>query len=119
MKQLETVQRVLMWLSGLPPEKSTSKWMKIAYIMTTVSVISIDLMAIMCSTVFIYRNVNVDLETALFSLFHNVSSCSVFYEVIAMILLRYKLMRIFEGLAKIYEESKKQSQSKRIPFERI
>lgn len=100
MEPLQTIQRVLTWLCGVPPKESDSKRAKLQYILLTFVVI----MDQVVST--IYRNVSVDLEQTLFSLFHAIGSSSTVYQSIAVILLRYKLIAIIQCLMKIYDDSK-------------
>lgn len=107
MKPLESYQQVLMWLCGSPPHASDSNQRKIAYIALTSMAITANLLSVISSTVFIYRNVSVNLEETLYSLFHNVGSMSSLYQDIATVLLSHKLIRIFENLALIYDQSKK------------
>lgn len=106
MKPLETSQRVLTWLCGYPPDKSETKRMKIAYIAFTLSVITGHLLTLLAGAAFIYKHVSVNLEETLFSLFHTVGSLSMLYQSIGTIVLRRNLMTIFEGLSRIYSESK-------------
>lgn len=107
MNPLESYQRMLMWLCGFPPHASDSKRQKIAYIALTSVAITANLLSVISSTVFIYRNFSVNLEESLYSFFHNVGSMSSLYQDIATVFLRQKLIRIFENLAFIYDQSKK------------
>lgn len=105
MKPLKTCQRVLMWLSGVPPDESDSKGEKTQYILLTLIIITSHLLAAISGSAFIYRNISIDLEETLYSLFHTIGSWSTLYQCIATIVLRRKLNAIFTSLAKIYSES--------------
>lgn len=106
MKPLETNQRVLIWLCGFPTDSSASKWEKIAHIAFTLIVIATNLLSVVSSSVFIYRNVSINLEETLFSLFHTFASASMLYQSIAIVILCRELAAIFKTLANIYDASK-------------
>lgn len=105
MTPLETNRRVLTWLCGLPPH-DVEKQKKIAYIVFTLSIIFGHLLSVVAGSVFIYRNISVSLEDALFSLFHTLSSGSMLYQSIVTVFLCGELASIFKGLSGIYAESK-------------
>lgn len=106
MNPLETNQRVLMWLSGILPNESTSKRQKIAYIAFTTIVISSFVVTIMSGVTFIWQNISDNLEESLYSLTHTTAYSNTLYQSIITILWRHKLAAIFKGLAQIYKESK-------------
>lgn len=105
MNPLELYQRVLMWLCGLPPKKSDGKHMRFAYMTLTLCVIVGHLLSLVAGAIFIYRNVSINLEETLFSLFHTIGSVSMLYSSIATVLLCRKLPVIFGGLSNIYNKS--------------
>lgn len=106
MNPLEMNQRVLTWVCGLPSNESTDKWKKIARIVFTFSVIIGYVCSLAASTAFIYKNVSIDLEESLFSLFHNFGAANMLYLSIATVIFCRELANIFEGLSIIYKESK-------------
>lgn len=106
MSPLETSQLVLMWLSGVPPHESEHKLKKIAIIAFSLMMIIFAIVAEMASITFIYRNVSTNLEETLFCLFHTITVLQTIYQLIAKVLLRYKLIVIFENLLTIYNRSK-------------
>lgn len=86
-----------------------NKWRKIVHIVLVPSVIIIIsfLLFLAASGIFIYRNILVNLEETLFALFHTVGALNGLYLSIATVLLRRKLITIFNGLTTIYNESEK------------
>lgn len=105
MQPLETNRKVLMWLSGYPPDKSVGKWKKIAYILFTFAIIMAHLLSVVAGGTFIYRNRTNHLQETLYSLIHTLGSANMLYQSIVTVLLRHKLAKIFEGLTTIYYES--------------
>lgn len=105
MNPLETSQRMLTWLSGIPPHESESTRGKIKFIVFTISLISNITAGVMASAIFIYQNISVDLEDTLFTLAYIVAALQILYQSIAIILLGHNLLEIFENLLTIYNES--------------
>lgn len=107
MNPLKTNRRVLTWLCGITPTKSTSKLQKIAYIGLTSFVMIGHLLSVAASSVFIYRNISDNLKETLFALMHVVSAASMIYQSVVTSLLRRKIDSIFKRLSTIYNESKR------------
>lgn len=118
MNPLETNRQVLTWLSGIPPHESDSKRKRIAYIAFTVGSVSIGVTAAIASATSIYQDVSVNLEDSLYSLITFIGGLQVLYQSIAIVFLRHKLLKIFEKLLTIYNESEKELKisSKHIPI---
>lgn len=106
MKPLETNRRVLMWLSGLKPDKSVGKWKKNAYAAFTVGVIITHLLSVLAGSTFILTNKSKGLEEVLYSLMHTLGSFNTLYASIVTVFMRRELGEIFSGLTTIYDESK-------------
>lgn len=105
MKPLETNQRVLIWLCGIPPHITVSKRKRIAYIAFTLCVIVGNLLGVISGTIFIHKNVSIDLEVTFCALIHTLASANMLYQSIATVLLHRKLAATFDELANIYNES--------------
>lgn len=108
MKPLEINQRVLTWLYACSMIELAGKWRQFAKIVFTLSIIITHLQSVIACTVFIYKNVLNNLEETLFSLFHTIGALSTLYQAIATVLLKHKLQAIFNGLTKIYNDSKRE-----------
>lgn len=106
MQPLETNQRTLTWLYAFPSNEGATKWEKISYFMVTASVIVAHFCAMISGGFFIAKFVSIDLEVAIYSLFHTIAFSNMFYKSIITVLLRHKLQGIFKSLSKIYNESK-------------
>lgn len=106
MKPLKTSQRVLVWFCGHPPNESARKWEKIVYIIFTLNVIICHFLSVVAGATFINRNVSVNLEETLFSLFHTVAFINTLYQSVVIVILCRELAAIFGGLSTIYKESK-------------
>lgn len=106
MTPLEVNQRVLTWICGLPTQEYEDNGKKIVYIILTLNVMIAHLLSVVAGSVFIYKNISISLEDALFSLFHTLSSGSMLYQSIVTVFLCRELASIFDGLSKIYKESK-------------
>lgn len=106
MKPLQTTQLLLKWLYAFPSDKSAGKSMKFAYFIFASSVIVVHFLAMVAGGIFISKLISIDLEQALFALFHTLCSFNMLYQSIATVLLRHKLAAIFKSWTKIYDESK-------------
>lgn len=106
MKPLETSQRVMKWLYAFPKDEYASPSKRIAYFAFASIIFISSILSVTASTVFILKNLSINLEDTLFSLFHNIGALVTVYQSIATILLRHKLMAIFNDLLKIYDQSK-------------
>lgn len=103
---LESNRRVLTWLCGVPPPDSCTKREKITYRVLATIIIMTHLLSVISSTMFIYRNMSVNLVEALYSLFHTVAALQTLYQSIGKVLLHRKIIVIFDRLEEIYNESK-------------
>lgn len=106
MKPLETNQLILMWLFAFPSDETASRWKKFAYFMFTAGVIITHFLALVAGGIFIFQFISVDMREVLYALFHTIGSFNMLYQSTVTVLLRRKLTAIFEGLSKIYNESK-------------
>lgn len=100
MKPLETNQRVMTWLYGVPPDDlgdAGSKWRRIAYPVFILCVILTHLVSVTAGFTFIFRILMTNKEEALFSLFHTVGGLGALYQAI-----------IFDNLMTIYNESERE-----------
>lgn len=64
------------------------------------------LLSVIADGVFIYRNVSDYFEENLFSLFHTITSLNLFFQSIETVDLRRDITENFQGLLRIYSESK-------------
>lgn len=106
MRPLELCQRVMMWFCGIPPDEDAAKWKRMAYTAFVSGIIMVHLASVISSAEFIRRNVSVDLEITLLALTCNIGSSTALYQSVATVLLRHKMIEIFNSLSKIFEESK-------------
>lgn len=104
---LERNQRVLTWLCGLPPHESYSEREKIGCIVFTLCFVTTTIAGEISSSLFIYRNVLVDLEETLYALYHTIAGVQIVYQSVATVLLRRKLSVIFKSLSTIYDKSER------------
>lgn len=104
MNPLETNQRVLMWLCGFPPNESSTKIERIAYIIFTLSIISSYSLSVEAGITFIIKTYAINLEETLFSLYHTIGSLIMIYQTVATVIFRRQITGIFEGLSKIYNK---------------
>lgn len=106
MLPLKTNQLMLDWLYAFPPNTFASKSKKIVYFAFASSVVITHCSSFIGGALFFWKSLSIDLNLALFALFHTIGSISMLSECITIILLRRKLTAIFKGLSRIYDESK-------------
>lgn len=106
MKPLATGQRVLTWLCVCPPDETTSKWRKRAFIIFSVCVFMADLSAFVTSVAYVHRYVSIDLEKSLCSMLQICAMGCVTYAYLQMFVLRHEITALLEHLSQIYKKSK-------------
>ena len=106
MKPLATGQRVLTWLCVCPPDETTSKWKKRAFIILSVCVFMADFSAFVTSVAYVQRFVSIDLEKSLCSMLQICAMGCVTYAYIHMFVLRHEITALLEHLSLIYKKSK-------------
>lgn len=108
MQPLKTHQRVLTWLymcsSNNPNEKRSHA---IRYITINLLIVTILTFGMISSMVHCSRNLSVDFEMSLFSLFQISANASALYAIFIAIMSREKMLGIFKNLTKIYNASKR------------
>lgn len=103
---LETSQLLLKWLYAFPSDDLAPKWKRIAYFMFASIVIFVLVLAVISGSFYIFEFILIDVEGAIFALFHTLGLFNMLYQSIMIVVLRNKLNEIFKSLSKIYNESK-------------
>lgn len=103
---LETNQLLLMWLYAFPVDESASQRKKIAYLLVSIAVAAVNFSNLLAGTLFVVKYISVDIEMAIFALFHTIPAFNMFYQCVVIVLLRHRLTEIFKSLSNIYNESK-------------
>lgn len=106
MKPLATTQRVLTLLWMLPFDEGTSLPKRIAYVTFSIFTFLANLAGLIASVAFIRKFKTIDLEAALYSLFHMFGSLTMAYSMFVAFFLRPGMSNIFRKLAEIYNECK-------------
>lgn len=106
MNPLKTNQLILTWFGASPSHESLSKWIRIARCMFTLSVIIANFLSVFAGVLFILKFISINLEEAIFALFHTIAYSNMLYQSVMIVVLRRKLTTIFEHLSKIYDKSK-------------
>lgn len=87
MQPLTTNRKVLVWLCILPAEENTHKYMKLIYILVSVSLITTSITGCISSLAFIYKYASANLEDSLYALFQvcaNVSNLNMILNAFMM-----------------------------------
>ena len=102
---LVTHQRVWKWLCVLPVEKDARNCKKYNAIFT-LFVLMAHLAVIITSIAFVNRYVWIDLKDSLHALLHLTAFMGMTYVLVMAIILRTKIVNIFEELTEIYHKRK-------------
>ena len=102
---LEMNRRVLTWICGYIPNRPESIWKKIGCIAFTLSIIAAHLLVVLAGLAFISKNMSIDLEATLFSVYNTVGCMGMVYQAIIIVIFSHKLTENFNGLSTIYIES--------------
>lgn len=104
MKPLVTQQQVLTWLCIYPADKSTSKWLKRAYVIFSVAVVVANSLGLITSVAYVYKFISIDLESSLCSILQIVATLSTSYAYILFFTFRHKIVAFFINLSDIYKQ---------------
>lgn len=107
MKPLATAQSMLKWFCVWQFAEPTSKWMKVANIIFTFSILLANVIGLLASVAFFLKFVSIDLETSLYGFFSVFGFAEAVYCVLFIIFSRHQIADVITKLAKIYEASKK------------
>lgn len=106
MGPLNTTKQVLTWLCAHPSDNSTSKSIKMGYIVFSVIFFICLVIGILGSGAYFVKYILIhDLENALYALFQTVSLTAAALTHIVLVLSQWDLAKIFVELSKIYEAS--------------
>lgn len=106
MQPLKTAQRVLTWLCVYPADESASKWMKLAYLICYLSVLLGNFGNLTAGAAYFVKYLSIDLEKALYAFSQMGALLTSAYIIVTLLLLRHRIVVVFDGLAKIYAECK-------------
>lgn len=103
---LETNQVILVWLYAFPPDELASRRKKIAYFLFALAIMAANFSNLTAGLLFTFKFISIDIEKAVFALFHTIPALNMLYQCVVIVLMRRKLIAIFTSLTKIYNESK-------------
>lgn len=103
---LETNRKVFIWLCMCPADKSTDKKENRAHVICIVIVTALILTFFIASAVFFSKFASTDLEESLYALFQISATSGVMYLIAVAIIMRDKILNIFNKLSDIYEACK-------------
>lgn len=107
MEPLPTTRRNLIWLCMCPPDKSSSRWQRLAYAIYTIICLGSVLACFSGSLAFCIKFLSIDLRRSTFSFVFTVGEFSVIYMgLVAINLMRRRIDTIFQTLSMIYDASK-------------
>lgn len=106
MEPLLINRRVLTCLCVYPIDESAYKWQKFACIIFTLFILFVHICAVLSGGTFFFKFLTMDLEQAIYSIFHVSGNTCMTYLTIASFLLRHQITLIFEKLSTIYDTSK-------------
>lgn len=106
MTPLATNQLFLKWMYAFPSDESASILKKILYFVFPLSLIMAHFGAVAAGGCYMLKFLSVDLEEAIYALYHTICFLNMLYQSIAIVFLRGKLITIFKSLTIIYNESK-------------
>lgn len=104
MRPLEASQRVLTWLCVYPTDESTSRWEKVAYLASYSSVLLGIIGNLAASALYFVEYLQIDSEKSFYAVSQMAALACVVYIMGIALLLRHRIVIVFDGLAKIYEE---------------
>lgn len=107
MRPLETSQRVLTWLWLCPAAENVSKQRKFIYVLFTCAINLLSLYILICSAIYSFEFLRIDLEKSLYSLYQIVAALNSIYLMASGLFLRHKISDIFTQLSGIHKTSEK------------
>lgn len=106
MVPMEMYQRAWTWLCVYPINGNSNTWLKFARIFFTTFTYVAHLSLVAASIAFIIHFASIDLEGCLHSLFHITDHTGLLYALVVGLVLRHKIVVIFEKLQEIHNKSK-------------
>lgn len=106
MKVLELNQNILTSMCILPMADDESKWMKFRNVLISFLVFIMGLSFMISSAYYIYKFINIDLESSLFALHQATASFSQIYMLLFGIISRQKFAELFFNFQQFYDNSK-------------
>lgn len=103
---LNVLKRVMMWLCILPPDESSSKRMKIAYVFFGALVFSSLFIIQFSYYAFFLKFISIDKVESFYVLFCGIGSSGTVYVFVIAYHKRDKITALFEKISKIHESSK-------------
>lgn len=103
MKPLAVQQKVLILFGVWPTDESFSRLKKIATIITTVALFTINVSALFAAAVFFIETVPVNLELSLFAMFPFFGFLIATYGTLFLFIRRHEIADIFMKLKQIYD----------------
>lgn len=106
MTPLKTHKQIWTWLCVCPPNKNTSKWKRVAYMILASAIIAFEFTAVIASLAFIVKFMRTDFEGCLHALFQCIGYVGITAVMIIALISRRKIFWIFEELTKIHQKCK-------------
>lgn len=106
MTPLETHKQMWTWLCvcPCPPNKDTSKWNKVVYMIFTSVIIASEFTAIFASLAFVVKFMRTDFESCLYAFLIWTAYMGITAIMVYALISRRKISWIFEELTKIHQK---------------
>lgn len=105
MNFLEQNQYIFTWLSICQVKNESAKWKKHFRLIITSLIIITECLALLASSLFIYRFVESDLPNCLYALFQVAALFSAIYMWIVAFILRHRISKMFAKFQAVYQKS--------------
>lgn len=106
MQPLATTRLMMMWLSMCPADESTTVRQKTVYVAHTWAVFMLNLFGFVANMVFIFKNVSIDFDGAMFAIMGAIGQVGLIYVHVVAIQMCRQIGNIFTSLSTIYENCK-------------
>lgn len=105
MEPLVTNRHVLTWLCLYPAPKGVSPYKRMGHILFSGIVFGANVSYLVVSFIFLLKHIRVDLREAFFAIYQVAGMIAPIYCTIIAYFSRHNMLKIFNGLAKVYNES--------------
>lgn len=100
---LKTNRRVLIWFSLYPPDVNTGPYLKLAYLIFSLSIFSVNICGLVSSVAFFLEFISISLEESLYCVFQIAGIGGVICIVTNAYFSRIQMIAIFKHLENIYK----------------
>lgn len=101
-----TIKRVMVWLSMYPTDQQTSIWRKVAHVIVTILLFTINFTGFVANCTYFWKYLLIDIEGSLLAIMLACGIGGLVYSYAILIIMQHRMYAMYEKLSSIYDASK-------------